>query len=65
MSDSITDHQPPKCILTIDGLLRAACAEDQVEAMAHDLARNNPDALIDIYAHMGTVRMGANNKKDH
>ena len=65
MSDSITNHQPPKCILTIDGLFRAACAEDQVETMAHDLARSNPNSLIDIYLHMGTVRMGVNSKKDH
>lgn len=57
MSNDIADHQPPECILTVDGAFRMFSSREHVKDWAHELGRNNPNTLIDIYTHAGTLRL--------
>lgn len=57
MSIAFENHKPAECLLLLDGLFHASCDRDTVHEQAKQLARENPDSVIDAYTHAGTMRL--------
>lgn len=58
MSNDFKNYKPPECLLLLDGNFNRGCLHTDAQEWAKQLLRENPDSLVDVYTHAGTMRVG-------
>lgn len=59
MVTSLENYKPAECILVLDGRYNDVCERIDAGERARQLIRENPESLVDVYTHAGTLRQGA------